>query len=153
MMIPEHPQPPSTPAPPPHVGTGSRPEFPLRPARACACCGTPLGTGYGHEVPLFGVLGPRCVQKFAPLLAALNRAQQLRAVNDGSAAWRAACLTCLRLRGLGFEVTAVHHADGSQGFVVGRLTRPAGAVVKSWRAVRDEFEERLRLAGTQGQVS
>lgn len=127
------------------INLDSRP-FSRTEATHCACCAQPLGTGLGFAVPYIGVVGPKCVQKFAALAGALAQMDGLT-VPAGTAA-----LGRLRLNlvGLGYEAQITTLDDGRWTLKIGARTRTdADKVCVTWEERRGEFVRDLQAASAQ----
>ncbi|KQR37780.1 hypothetical protein [Deinococcus sp. Leaf326] len=122
--------------------------FPLVSAETCICCGRELSQGY--DVPYVGVVGPKCVRKYAALAAALARLDTLTITEaDPMDARLAVSNLVLILRTqIGYAVELVDNADGSKSIKVGARTRKHVKVCKTWKERRAEFELELQLAET-----
>lgn len=114
---------------------------PLIAAERCVCCGAPLPTGQGYDVPLIGPVGPTCVKKFGVLGDVITWVDGRSVSHPSQDALRAGTRLVVALRQLGFEVLA---ADGVLR-VTRRVRRPAD-VTKSYKRVRAELVQDLQVA-------
>lgn len=136
--------------------TNVAPSFNLIPAEACTCCNRKIKQGY--DVPFIGVVGPKCVRKFALLSYALTTLEGLQFApyltgETGQATQR----LFSGLRALGFDPKKQVAEDGTCTLVVGRLAtwRSHAKLCQTWEERRAEFERDLKLASARlaGQVA
>lgn len=115
-------------------------------ASRCACCGREITEGY--DVPFVGAVGPVCVKKFAEFGQLLEWVEGRNQGNTDRADYPRLHRTVIGLRQIGIEVEM---RDGE--FHVGRRTRKAVEVAKSWKKRRAEFIRDLQIAdGKNGVV-
>lgn len=109
-------------------------------ATVCTCCGQPLTSGKGFDVPLLGIVGPQCAAKFGAFVQVLDwidgrggaATQDQRAVLNS---------VRVRLAECGVQI------DVSTGECrVIRLTRKPEAVARSFKKVRAQFVTNLQVA-------
>lgn len=128
--------------------------FPLAAANACTCCGQPLSTGQGFDVPYIGIVGPKCVKKFATLATALAAFDGQRFERDMTQEQlQAAQRAIFAMRAVGFVVTVVTLLGDLKRIQVGKMTRKHTKVCTTWRERRAEFERDLILASARQEVA
>ncbi len=119
------------------------------PAEKCAHCNRALPSGHGTRVEYVGVVGPECIKKFTSLIVALNAVYGLEAHEEDQGSMRLAHHVIWSLRRIGIAVKVVESRPGVKAVqIVGLSGKPAN-VVKSWEAVRAEFENRLKRAAAE----
>ena len=124
--------------------------FPKAEAERCACCHTPLGTRVGYAVPHIGVVGPKCVNKFAALALAITVLEGLSVYPDSSPTeLQTFVMLSRRLYHVGFETRIVETEDGGKAIVAGACRKPLRQVVQSWAERREQFMRDLQLAELQ----
>ncbi|MVN88798.1 hypothetical protein GO986_18830 [Deinococcus sp. HMF7620] len=118
--------------------------LPLVDADTCACCGTPLPSGQGYDVPHIGAVGPVCATKFGALGELITWVNG-RNVTDVSSqeAWRVGSRLIYTLKNIGFKVQVI---DGV--LQVGKLERKKKDAAKSYKRRRAELIRDLQLAQT-----
>ncbi|MFW8627655.1 hypothetical protein [Deinococcus sp. ME38] len=114
---------------------------PLVAAERCVCCGTPLPTGQGYDVPYIGAVGPKCVKKFGVLAEVIAWVDGRSVTHPSQEALAAGTRLIVALRELGFEVMKV---DGVLR-VTRRVSRPAD-VTRSYKRRRAELVQDLQVA-------
>ena len=130
--------------------------FPKAEAARCACCRTPLGTRQGYAVPYIGVVGPKCVQKFAALALAVQTLSELRITPDSGDDERRAFNRLARtLLSIGLTYEVVNHEDGSKSLRPSGFNRKLSALPQSWAERREQFMHELQLAelGREGRLA
>ena len=130
------------------------PAFPLAAATACTCCNQPLSTGQGFDVPYIGIVGPKCVKKFAALAAVLatfdgQRFERSITQEQFQAIQRA----IFAIRAVGFVVTVVTLPGDLKQIQVGKMTRKHIKVCTTWKERRAEFERDLLLASARQELA
>lgn len=120
----------------------TRPEIklPKVAAETCACCGRAITTGY--DIPLIGIVGPKCVRNFEALAQLIDLLDGLTSDHAPTQAQRALINRARnQLRELGIETTT----DGGVLHVT-RLSRKATDVAKSAKKRREKFVQDLQVA-------
>lgn len=120
----------------------TRPEIklPKVAAETCACCGRAITTG--HDIPLIGIVGPKCVRSFTALAQLIDLLDGLTSDRAPTQAQRALINRARnQLREIGIETST----DGGV-LRVTRLARKTADVARSAKKRREQFVQDLQVA-------
>ncbi|GGR11605.1 hypothetical protein [Deinococcus ruber] len=122
-------------------------------AQRCVDCGIPLTTGEGFEVPFIGTLGPKCVKKYAALVAVLEQVDGLEAHEYDQGSIRLAHHVIWKLRGCGIAVKVLDIAADTKRVQIMGLSKKPLAVIKSYAEIRAQFERQLQIAQVEREAA
>ncbi|GGB69010.1 hypothetical protein [Deinococcus soli (ex Cha et al. 2016)] len=109
-------------------------------AETCACCGRTITAG--HDIPLIGIVGPKCVHNFTALAQLIDLLDGFASDRAPTQAQRALLNRArVQLSEIGIEITATNGV-----LRVTRLTRKAADVAKSAKKRREAFVQDLQVA-------